>query len=185
MSALQSLESSLDELFVKKGPALPAGGKKAIVKYLPWVSLIIGILTLLSAFWLWQWAHTANDLINAVNSYNAYLQASGVPTGSTSHLTLNIWLGLIVLTIEGLLYFSAYFGTRDRKKSGWNLLFYGLLLNLVYGVIMAFSSYNGGFSNLLGALIGFAIGGWLLFQIRASYLGKAPADSKPAAAKKA
>ena len=65
---------------------------------------------------------------------------------------------------------AAFSGLKARKKSGWNLLYYALLLNLAYGIVMAFTNY-GGFSYLIGAVIGSAIGLYLLFQIRSSYLG--------------
>jgi hypothetical protein len=147
MSALQSLEDSLNDIFVEKGPPLPASGKKALVKYLPWFNLVLGSFTLYSLYAVWHWAG--------------------------SRLGFGIWLGLIVLAVEALLYIAAYPGTRDRKKAGWDLLFYALLVNIVYGVVILFTTY-GSIGNLIGAVIGSAIGLYLLFQIRASYV-KSPA----------
>ena len=175
MNALQSLEKNLDDIFVKKAPPLPAGGKKALVEYLPWINLILGLLALLVIYGLWHWAHVANGLINYANSLSA---AYGGPSVSTGRMGFGIWLGLIVLAAEALLYIAAFPATRDRKKSGWNLMFYALLLNVVYGVVIAFSSY-GGVGSLISTLIGSAVGLYLLFQIRSSY-SKAPAAKKSA-----
>lgn len=165
MAGLASIEKSLDEVFVKNAPALPDGGKKFLVKYLPWISLVCGVLTLLAVLSLWNWAHVANGLIDYANQLSA---AYGGPAVADSRLTAMIWVSMTALAIEGILYIAAFPGLKDHKKTGWNLSFYALLVNLVYGVLVMFSNY-GGVGHLIGSLIGFAIGGYLLFQIRASY----------------
>jgi hypothetical protein len=176
MSALQPLENSLDDLFVKQAPELPLNGKKALVQYLPWISLFLGLISLWTVYVLWHWAHLANNLINYANSISA---AYGGPMISNNRLSFGIWVGLTVLAVEALLYIAAYPGLRDRKKSGWDLLFYGLIINVVYGVVIAFTSY-GGVGNLIWTLLGSAIGFYFLFQIRGSYKGaRAKAGKKP------
>lgn len=165
MSAMQSLENSLNDLFVKKTPALPDSGKKLIITYLPWINLALGGFTLLMAYWLWQWAHIASGLINYANSINAIY---GGPVVTTNHLTFTIWLSLVVLIVEAMLFVAAFQSTRDHKKSGWQLMFYALLANIAYAVITLFTSYGGG--HVISSLIGAAIGLYLLFQIRASYV---------------
>lgn len=165
MGASLPLEKSLDDLFVKQAPALPAGGKKALVQYLPWINLILGLISLYTVYVLWHWAHLANNLINYANTLSA---AYGGPTVATNRLSVGLWIGIVVLGIEALLYIAAFPGTKDRKKSGWNLLYYALLLNIAYGVVVLFTDY-GGVGNLIGAIIGSAIGLYLLFQIRSSY----------------
>lgn len=168
MGASLPLEKSLDDLFVKQAPALPAGGKKFIVQYLPWINLILGLISLYTAWVLWNWAHVANNFVNYANSISA---AYGGPTVATNRLSVGLWIGIAVLAVEALLYIAAFPGTKARKKSGWNLLYYALLLNIVYGVVVLFTSY-GGVGNLIGAIIGSAIGLYLLFQIRSSYSTK-------------
>lgn len=165
MSALQSLENSLNDLFVKKTPALPDGGKKVIVTYLPWINLALGVLGLLMAYSLWNWAHLADNLINYANSINAIYGGQIV---TANRMTLAVWLGLMALVVEALLYIAAFPATRDRKKSGWNLMFYAMLVSIVYAVLTVFTSY--GMGHVFSSLIGTAIGLYLLFQIRASYV---------------
>lgn len=165
MSALQSLEKKLDDLFVKNAPALPAGAKKTIVAWLPWINLILGVLTLLAAYGLYNAARTIDSLVNSVNTFARVYGAE-----TASHLSTLVWLGIAFLAVEALLYIAAFPATRDRKKSGWNLMFYALLVNVVYGVVVTFSDF-GGAGKLVSSLVGSAIGGYLLFQIRASYLG--------------
>jgi uncharacterized membrane protein HdeD (DUF308 family) len=74
-----------------------------------------------------------------------------------------------------VVYIVAFPALRARKKSGWDLLFYAALLNIVYGFVTLFTDY-GSVGNLVGTIIGSAIGLYFLFQIRSLYL-KAPATS--------
>lgn len=174
MAALDGLEKSLEGVFVKSAPKLPEKGKETLAQWLPWINLILGIFTLWAAWSLWQWAHLVNGLANYVNELG---QAYGVNTSvAVNELDAAVWLGLIVLTVEAVLYLMAFSATRARQKRGWNLMFYALLVNLVYGIVNIFTSY-GGVGNFIGYLIGTVIGLWLLFQIRSKYLGSKTAAS--------
>lgn len=165
MSFINDAEKSLDDIFVKKAPKLPESAKKFIVQYLPWINLALGILTLWAAWGLWNWAHIANAWVDYANSISR-VYGTGNVVGD--RLTISIWLSLIVLAIEAVLYIAAFPGTKAKKKSGWNLLFYALIVNVAYSVVLLFTAY-GGFGNLLGGLIGTTIGLYFLFQIRSSY----------------
>ena len=165
MSALKSLENNLDDLFNKQAPAMSANGRKALVQYIPWISLILGLISLWTVYVLWHWAHLTNNLINYANSISA---AYGGPAITTNRLSFGIWLGLAVLAVEAVLYILAYPGLRDHKKSGWDLLFYALIINVAYGAVIMFTDY-GSVSNLIWTIIGSAIGAYFLFQIRGSY----------------
>lgn len=165
MDLLKSLESRLDVIFNQKAPTLSRNAKKVIVQYLPWINLILGVFTLLAVRALWSWAHVANGLVNYVNNLNANY---GLPAAPVHRMGFGIWLAVIVLAIEAILYIAAFPGTRAHKKSGWNLLFYALIINVVYGVIILFTSY-GGISSLIETVIASAIGAYFLFQIRSTY----------------
>lgn len=169
MAALTQLENKLDEVLGKKSPVqLPENARKVIVEYLPWINLVIGVFTLWGAWTLWRWAHLANTLVDYANQLS---RAIGGTTVAAQRLTVVIWLGLITLAVEGVLMIAAFPGTRDRKKAGWNLLFYAALINVVYGVIILFSDY-GGAGRFVGSLIGSVIGLYFLFQIRGYYTGR-------------
>lgn len=165
MSAFKSLEKNLSDIFVDKAPALPENGKKFIVEWLPWISLILGLLSLYTAYVLWNWAHVANNLAEYANNLN---QLYGNPAVSVERMSAVLWLSLAVLVVTAVIYVLAFPALKARKKKGWDWLFYALLLNVVYGVVVLFSDY-GGVSNLLGTLIGSAIGLYFLFQIRGHY----------------
>lgn len=168
MTSANQLEESLNDIFGKKAPQLPANAKKLLVEYLPWITLIIGVLTLLATLSLWHWAHTTNDLLNYANSYRA---AAGLSPVEQAHMSIGIWLGIIVLFVEAVLYVAAFRGLRARAKSGWDLLYYAALVNIAYGVLIMFTDY-GSIGSLIGNLIGSAIGFYFLFQIRSSYTEK-------------
>lgn len=166
MSTTNSLEKSLEGAF-KSAPKLPEGGKKFLVQYLPFINLILGVLSLWTAYALWQWAHIASGFIDYANNLSRLYGGTAVVK---DRLSVTIWLSLAVLAIEGVIYIAAFPGTRAKKKAGWNLMFYALLVNAVYGVVVLFTDY-GGVGNFLGYLIGTVIGLYLLFQIRDSYGG--------------
>jgi hypothetical protein len=180
MAALADLEKTLDEVFVKKAPALPENGKKWIVEYLPWINIILGVLALWAVYTLWHWARWTSEWANYANSLSSMYGSSAVV--STNRWTVGVWLSLAVLAAQAVLYIAAFPALKARKKSGWDLLFYASLVNVVYGVVVLFTDY-GGFGSFLGSLVGTAIGLYFLFQIRALYLGK-PAIETAKTAKK-
>lgn len=166
MAGVNQLEDSLAGAF-KSAPKLPENAKKVIVEWLPWVNVILGVLSLWAAYGLWQWAHVSNGLIDYANTIS---RAYGGTTVATSRMSVVVWLALIVVAVEGVLYIMAFPGTKARKKAGWNLMFYALIVNAIYGVINLFYS-NGGVGSFIGYVIGTVIGLYFLFQIRDAYTG--------------
>ncbi len=177
---MDGLEKSLDEVFVKKAPVqLPENAKKIIVQYSPYLSLILGVVSLLATLTLWRAGHAVNEAINYANSYLSVLGADSV----APKLGLFYYLALAMLAVQGLIYILAYPGLKARKKVGWNYLFYGLLLNALYAVVSLFDSYYLGASNFVMGLLSLVVGGFFLFQVRSHYLGaKTPKAATPGAA---
>jgi hypothetical protein len=171
MSVFPALEKNLDSFFSNKTPELSDGGKRLFVHYLPWLNLILGIVAAYTIYAIWHWAHAATNLINYANTLSA---AYGGPRINPDRLSFAVWLSMIVLAVDAVLYFAACHATRQRQKSGWDLMFYGLLVNAVYGVVVLFTNY-GDIGNLISAWIGTAIGLYLLFQCRAVYNRSKPA----------
>lgn len=166
---LTNLETKLDDLFVRSAPRLPEGARKGLANWLPIISLVVGILTLLAAFSLWRWAHAVDNVLGGI--CNAYSVSGCGNLGVASRFSVWVWVAIIVMGVEGLLYLLAYPGLQARKKDGWNYLFYGALLNIAYAVVILFTGYNT-VTNFLGALIGSAVGFYFLFQIRDMYASK-------------
>lgn len=159
------IEKTMDEYFVKKAPfQIPANGRKTLVDWLPWISLIFGILGLLAAWGLWQSGHRVGELVNYVNTL-----AETYGGEKVNSLGATYYLALAALVAQSALMLAAFPGLKERSKSrGWNILLVGTLLNFVYGLFIAFTNY-GSLGNLIGSVIGVVIGLYVLAQIKSHY----------------
>lgn len=175
-SQLTAIENKLNDIFGKSAPKLPEGGKKFFVAWLPIGSLIVGALSLWAAWTLWHWASAADSLSDYANNL---CNTFGAGDCVDSRFSVWVWLSLALMAVQGVIYLMAYTGLKAHKKAGWNLLFYGALLNLVYAVVSLFNDYRGG-SSFIGGLIGSAIAFYVLFQIRSAYSGGKAAPATPA-----
>lgn len=164
----RGLELRLNELFAQGAPKLPRGGKRALVLWMPFIALILGIVALMSAWGLWHWAHAADNAIEGV--CNAY-SVSGCGNIPPSRFSLWLWLGVIFVATEGVLYLIAYPGLRDRRKEGWDYMYYGMLLNTAYAGVSLFTEYNR-IGHFLGGILMSIAGFYLLFQVRRMYMLK-------------
>jgi hypothetical protein len=165
MSATSSVEKTLDGVF-KSAPKLSENVKEAIAKWVPWINLFLGIVGLWTAYTLWHWAHVANGLVDYVNNLSASYGGSQVVA---DRMNVGIWAGIVILAIESILYLMAFGPTKDRRRRGWDLMFYAILLNAVYGFALLFTNYGAGASSLIGYLIGTTIGLYFLFQLKSKY----------------
>lgn len=169
MDKLQPIEAKLAELF-KSLPDLSPTARKTLAGILEWVALIFGVLQLLFVFTFWGYGHRVNEAIDYVNSLsNTY----GSPNVVDS-LGIMYYIALLLALVSAILLLIAYPGLRARKKIGWDWIFLGALLNIVFGVVALFvdSSAGGGLRNLFSSLIGSTIGFYLLFQVRDQFTGK-------------
>lgn len=144
-SALGQLEETLEVYLVDKAPfQLPENIKELIVKFAPWISLILLVVTLpaiLLAFGL-----------GALVAPFAFL--GGVQAGVS--FGFGMIFGAVVLVLEAL----AIPGLFKRKRSAWNLMFYAFLLGAVQNVLSF---------NLGGLVIGTLISLYFLFQVKDYY----------------
>jgi hypothetical protein len=166
MASSKKIEDQLDEIFVKKAPfQIPDNGRKIIVEWAPWINLVLGLFVALSAYWIWQAAHTVNQLVDFVNYYSA---AAGTGT-VTNKLGVFFWVSFIALLVSGALLLASVPGLKARSKArGWNIAYYAVWLNLFFGIIYMFD-VHGGFGQLLSSALGTVIGLYVLFQIRGAY----------------
>lgn len=171
MGAQQDLEKQMDNMLVKKAPfQIPENGKKAIVRYLPIISLIFGILSLLAAVTLWN---TANRLDDAVNTINAFNRAYG---GDTINYGLFYYVAVSAIVIQGVLLLMAYRPLSQKLKKGWDLLLLSSVISFLFGVFYLLTD-SGSLGNFIGTIIGTIIGLYILAQIRSHY--KNGATAKP------
>jgi len=140
--APKDLIGFLDFYLVKKAPfQIPEGGKEAIVKYGPWVMVILLVISI-----------PAILFILGIGTF--FVPFGGLPYASgfgAAALFMLIQIGLEIAALPGLF---------ARKMSGWRLLFYGRLIAIVYGfLILAW----------LSAIVGGLISLYILFQVRGKY----------------
>lgn len=133
-----------------------------------------------AAWAVYNAARATDSLVDLANQLSKMYGTEAV----TSRLSATVWLAVIVMVVEGVLWIAAYSGTKARKKSGWNLLFYAVLVNALYGLVTMFT-YYGGFMSFVSYALGTVIGLYFLFQIRSYYTaGEAKPVKKAAKASK-
>ena len=140
--APRDLIGFLDHYLVKKAPfQIPDGAREWIVRYGPWIMLVLLVLSLPA-------------LLVALGIGTFLLPFWGIGYGAGFGLWtlfLIAAVGLRALSLPGLF---------ARKMSGWQLAFYAQIVDFVGGLL------NGA---IIGAIVGALIGLYLLFQIRALY----------------
>lgn len=143
-SYLGDLEKLGEEYLVKKAPALPEGVKEAIVKFGPWISLILMIISapLILGF-------LGIGTLMMPIGYLGGLQAGMGYTASMIFTAVIMVMELIALP-----------GLFKRAKAGWTMMYYATLVTAVQNLV-AF--------NLGGLVIGTLLGLYVLFQVKSYY----------------
>jgi len=142
---LIQLEDLLDEYLVKKAPfTIPDKWKEAIVKFAPWINLILMILALPALLALFG--------IGAFLAPFSYL--GGLRTG------MAYTLGLIVASIAIVLNALAIPGLFKRTRQGWMFVFYATLIGVVENAIHF---------NIGNLIIGSLLSLYMLFQVKSYY----------------
>lgn len=156
MNSLQKLEHKGVEVFDKKMSwKLPKSVRNSLGRVLWILALVGGILQLWSVWQLWQIGHYIRAVFDSELGH----------TWQQPDLGFFFYLAVIVLLVEAVMVLVASPKLKARKKEGWDLLFYALLINLVYGLMRLFTGFAG-LSNLIWVLISTAIAAYFLFQVR-------------------
>jgi hypothetical protein len=167
---MNGLEAKLDEMLFKKAPyQLPENARKGLVSALPWLTLVGGVLMLWAAWGLYTILTYVSPFATLANELNA---AYGVGYVSPVGFSPLVWVSLGLLVVEAVMFFIAFPALQAHKKSGWNLLFWVSLLNIVEVVLQVIGYTN--FGSLVASLLGSLVGLYLLFQVRSYYTGGAP-----------
>lgn len=144
-SLIPQLEDQLDVLLVQKAPfTLPAEVKEFIVKFGPWITLVLMLLVL----------PVILAAIGLGSFYSAYVYTVNPSAGMT------VTISLVFAVVEIALYALALPGLFKRSKAGWNFLFYSTLVSAV-GSLITF--------QFVSLIIGTLIGLYILFQIKSYY----------------
>jgi uncharacterized membrane protein YhaH (DUF805 family) len=138
------LEKELEPVFLQKFPPFSESVKEFLVQYGPYFILVISILGVIG-------------ILTALGVGSAAIGMGVVSAG----LGLTFYAGIALGSITLIMYLMAFTPLRARKRSGWNLLYYALLLGLMSSLVQL---------NILAAVVGGVIGFWVLFQIREKYI---------------
>jgi hypothetical protein len=139
------LEKEMRDIFAKF-PAFPESLVDLLVTIAPWVAIIgaiFGILGFLSLVGIGSFVSVASIGVGAYGS------------------TWKMWVSILGLGIAAVIYLLAFSPLRAQKKRGWDLMYYAFLLNLFINLITF---------SIFALIIGFLIGGWILFQVRPKYV---------------
>ena len=132
----------LDFYLVKKAPfQIPDGGREIIVRFGPWITLILLILTL-------------PLLLFALGIGAVFIPFGGIGYASgfgVLTIFVIVEIGLMIAALPGLF---------ARKMAGWRLLFYSQLVSIVYNVLSG---------SIVGGLLFGLISFYILFQVRPLY----------------
>lgn len=151
MRQVKNLEIKLVEVLDKKAPIKLSDKVRKDLARIIWVlSLVLGVLLLWGMF---------DRLALRMLDYGYSSGAEPVEFG------FFYYLSLMFLTIAAAMLLVAAPALKARKRSGWHLVYYALLINLAYGVVSLFAE-SGGFGVLLWALVTSVISGYFVFQVR-------------------
>lgn len=139
---LTQIEEKLDLYFGQKAPAMPENIKELIVKYSPYLILIMMVLSLPALLF----ALGLGSIIMPFAFAGAYHPG----------FSISIIISLVAMVLEVM----ALPGLFKRTKNSWELMFYSSLLMIV-SYILDF--------NIGSLIIGGAISFYILFQIKSYY----------------
>ena len=140
--APKDLMGFLEFYLVQKAPfQIPDNAKEWIVKFGPWITVVLLVLML-----------PAILFILGVGTAMLPWGGVGYAAGFTyAAVFLVVQVGLMIAALPGLF---------ARKMAGWTLAFYAQIVSFVYSLLIG---------NYVGAIIGVVIGMYILFQIRPLY----------------
>ncbi|HEX7041953.1 MAG TPA: hypothetical protein VF189_01775 [Patescibacteria group bacterium] len=136
-------QAKLEEFFMKF-PALPKNAREVLVSVTPWFALIFGILGVVIGLLG----------LGALSLFSPLM----VLGGGFGHASGSL-ISVLIATIASALLLAAFFGTKDHKKQGWDMLFWSEVASVVSSVL--YLSPVG----VLVALFSF----YLLYQIKSYY----------------
>lgn len=141
---MENLEKTLNLYFGEKAPALPTQWKEAIVKFSPWISLILLVLTLPALLLLF--------------GLGAFLVPFSYAAGYNEGFTYTV--SLLILAVTVVLEAAAIPALFKRSRRGWLLIYYSVLITAVYNLVTM---------NLGGLILGTLLSLYILFQVRSYY----------------
>lgn len=161
LNIAHKFEKTLVEFFAQF-PHIPEGGRKVLAQIAPWLALVGGVFGVIGFIGLL-------GLGSVVGTFGVATGIQGMLSGGIFGIVLLISaiFGLAVAILELL----AFTPLKGGMKKGWNFLFYGLLIGAISTIVNVIGSaaYGYGVGSLIGGVLGFLIGGWILFEVRSHF----------------
>jgi hypothetical protein len=136
---------------------LPEGGRKWLSENVWWI-VIIGVVSsalgALGSLRVFMWANQS-WMFDGITYYGA--RPSWTP------ILISLLFTVAVIVLEAM----AISPLKNGKKRGWDLLFIAMLVSLLGAALSAVLLLDP--FSLIGSVIGFAIGGFFLFEIHDRY----------------
>lgn len=140
--APKDLIGMLDFYLVKKAPfQIPEAGREFIVKFGPWITLVLMVITL-------------PFLLFALGLGTFFAPFAGMEYAAGFGLTA------ILILVQFIMRAIALPGLFARKMSGWTMFFYAALVGFVASMVSF---------NIIGGILGTLISLYILFQVRSKY----------------
>jgi hypothetical protein len=146
---LSGLEAYLAPLFANL-PHIPQGGREFMVKVAPWLALVFGILGVWGGVQMLGFGG---------GQYSELMRLAGYSSAS-------FMVGAIFNIASSALLLAGFTGLKAHAKSGWNMVFYSMVVSLTGGIV---SVVMGMMYGIIGLFIGACIGFYLLFEVRTHY----------------
>ena len=178
-----SIEHTLDTLLGTGAPYhLSQKNRDSLVQFIPWITLVSGIMSLLAAYALYAVATLVDQAALSADFFQGQRLSQSYTMLFTAPASWTIWLNLGLLVVEGVLFLLAFMPLKARQKKGWNVLCVATLLAIATSVAQLFEAQSLALT-ILSVLVSI-FGLYLLFQIRPAYRLRAK-DSSSASGKNA
>jgi hypothetical protein len=156
MDALRGVENKLVEVN-KSLPQIPENGKKILAEWF-WVIAIIGVVL---------------GAMGIVAILGIGVAGSALLTGlGGGLLAVSMWpmllFGVLGMALTVVLELMAINPLKHRQYRGWQFMFAAVILQVIFSILQAV--FTNSFSSVLGALLSFVIGAYLLAQVHSYFV---------------
>ena len=139
---MDTLKNNLNLYFGQKAPALPEAARSFIVAVAPWLVIFSVIIAL-------------PDLLAVLGMGSIF-----APSGYSIHYSGILLISVAISLFGAFFNLMAISGLFKRSLAGWNFVFYSSLFYVLSSLVAG---------SIVGALLGFLIDMYLLFQVRSYY----------------
>lgn len=173
MSTLKNLEQTLVN-WQKNSPVhLPVTWRRWLGDNSWWLVIVGIVLSALSVIGSLRMLLWTEDLLRTTRQF---AESFGVTVPNTGVMyDVGLWISVATLAAAALIQIKSIQPLRDKKKSGWDLLFLAAVISLVGSLVSGLVT-----GSIVGTVLGIAVAAviswFVLFEIRGQFL---QADKKP------